>query len=319
MSKVNCIRLAACCFVIPVLFYSASQFNPSYLNEDVQWGAGTPINQHQEYPKRTSVQKGLSKLTPTPQDAGVKVSSKLAGHAESTASTTTQIAYESVMKLQYALDSTDDHLEDPHLFSMGRYLNTFTAYLEAMLSDESIDRQPFHSLRRKFFSWWLPSPDMAYLPWERHNRVKTGIVLTVGKGNFVLAAHCIQTLRTVVNSTLPIEVFYAGDDDLPEAKREEIKAPLLETIDVLDQFNETIVGLRNGGYAMKPFAALASSFERVVLIDADTIFMQRPDNYFDEHAGLNVTGKRSFGPTPSRSVPYELHHIIHHWLLRPSI
>lgn len=142
---------------------------------------------------------------------------------------------------------------------------------------------------------------MTYLPWKPRNRPVTGIVLTVGKGNFVLAAHCVQTLRTVVNSTLPIEVFYAGDDDLPEAKREDLKAPLLETINVLDQFNETIAGLRNSGYAMKPFAALASSFERVILIDADTIFLQRPDAFFDEHAGLNETGKQPCGVFPARS------------------
>ncbi len=299
MSKVNCIRLAACCFIVPVLFYTASQLNPNYPNGAVQWGAGTSIDQHQEYPKRTSSQKGLSKLTQTPHDVGSDVLPKVIEHAKSPVSTPEQIAYESAMKLQYALDSTDDHLDDPHLFSMGRYLNTFTAYLEAMLSDGSIDRQPFHQLRRQIFSWWLPSVDMAYLPWERRDSHKTGIVLTVGKGNFVLAAHCIQTLRTVVNSTLPIEVFYAGDDDLPEAKREEIKAPLLETINVLDQFNETIAGLRNSGYAMKPFAALASSFERVILIDADTIFIQRPDTYFDEHAGLKETGKRSSEVLPS--------------------
>lgn len=45
---------------------------------------------------------------------------------------------------------------------------------------------------------------------------------------------------------------------------------------------------------MKPFAALASSFERVILIDADTIFLQRPDAYFDEHIGLNKTGLHYF-------------------------
>ncbi len=292
MSKANCIRLAACCFVVPVFFYAASQLRTSCPNGDVQC-AGISVDHHQEYSKRTSSQQSLSKLTQTPHISGVKEPSGFALYTKGGDSTATRIAYESAMKLQYALDSTDDRLEDPHLFSMGQYSNTFTTYLKGLLLDESIDRQPFHNLRQQFFSWWLPSADIAYLPWERHDNPTTGIVLTVGKGNFVLAAHCIQTLRTVVNSTLPIEVFYAGDDDLPDVKREEIKAPLLETIDVLDQFNETIAGLRNSGYAMKPFAALASSFERVILIDADTIFLQRPDSYFDEHAGLNKTGEPS--------------------------
>ena len=211
------------------------------------------------------------------------------------------------IQLQYALNSTDADLEEPHLFSMGRYINSFTTYLELLLSDDSLDWEPFHNLRQRFFPWWNPAADMAYLPWASRDKPKTGIVLTVGQGNFMLAAHCIRILHSVLNSTVPIQVFYAGDLDLPEAHREQIKAlhPSLETINILHdqvnetrynetQFNETTVGLRNSGYAMKPFAALASSFERVILVDADAIFLRRPDFYFDEQAGLKETGIHYF-------------------------
>lgn len=88
-------------------------------------------------------------------------------------------------------------------------------------------------------------------------------------------------------------MFYADDDDLPEARRDDIQFlhPWLKTIAILqDQFNGTIAGLKNSEYAMKPFAALASSFDRVILIDADSIFLQSPDAYFEENSDLNKTG-----------------------------
>ena len=46
--------------------------------------------------------------------------------------------------------------------------------------------------------------------------------------------------------------------------------------------------------AMKQFAALASSFEKVILIDTDTIFMQRPDDLFEVNAGLKQMGTLFF-------------------------
>ena len=120
--------------------------------------------------------------------------------------------------------------------------------------------------------------------------------MCIGQGNFVLAAHTIQTLRNVVSSALPIEVAYAGDGDLPETKREELKAlaPNIQTLDLLEYYDESIAGLKASGWAMKPFAALASRFERAILVDADVIFMQRPDSYFDEHPGLKETGTLFF-------------------------
>ena len=70
--------------------------------------------------------------------------------------------------------------------------------------------------------------------------------------------------------------------------------PSLELINILDHYDENVAGLQGGGYAMKPFAALASSFESVIIIDADTIFMQRPDEWFDKDEGLKKTGTLFF-------------------------
>ncbi|CAF9943397.1 MAG: hypothetical protein ALECFALPRED_000290 [Alectoria fallacina] len=206
-----------------------------------------------------------------------------------------QIAHDATIKLQYAMNSsTISRIEGPNLFSMARHISTFARLLEAILADLSIDRRPFLDLRERYFGWWKPS-STTHLPWEAITNT-TGIVLTAGQGNMALAAHAIRTLRNVVNTTLPIQVAYAGDDDLPAHKRRIMRAldPQLELINILDHYDEDVAGLRSGGYAMKPFAALASSFERVIIIDADTIFMQRPDEWFEEHAGLKRTGTLFF-------------------------
>jgi hypothetical protein len=47
-----------------------------------------------------------------------------------------------------------------------------------------------------------------------------GIVISTGRGGFRWAVHQVVTLRAVLNSTLPIEIFYGGDDDLPERYRD---------------------------------------------------------------------------------------------------
>lgn len=206
-----------------------------------------------------------------------------------------QIAHDATTKLQYAMNSsTISKIEGPNLFSMAKHVTTFARLLEAILIDNSIDRRPFLDLRERYFGWWKPS-NTTHLPWEAKSHT-TGIVLTAGQGNMKLAAHAIRTLRNVVKTTLPIQVAYAGDDDLPAHLRKKMRAldPHLELINILDHYDEDVAGLLNGGFAMKPFAALACSFEKVIIIDADTIFMQRPDNWFEEDAGLRRTGTLFF-------------------------
>jgi alpha 1,3-mannosyltransferase len=119
-----------------------------------------------------------------------------------------------------------------------------------------------------------------------------GIVISTGKdGGFRWAVHQIVTLRGVLNSTLPIEVFYGGDQDLPQEFRnfiEKIEADFpdsgsITTVDISQRFPDPdgILGLP-GGWAMRPYAILASSFKNAILADADTIFLQDPRVLLDE-------------------------------------
>ncbi len=111
----------------------------------------------------------------------------------------------------------------------------------------------------------------------------SGIVVPTGLKTLRFAAHLIVCLRTVLNSNLPIQIVYAGDDDLRPSARAQLvsffRYPLPHLpFSISPPFsNESSTQLRNGGWAIKAFAALASPFERTILLDADAVFLQAPE------------------------------------------
>jgi hypothetical protein len=121
-----------------------------------------------------------------------------------------------------------------------------------------------------------------------------GIVIPVGGNSFRYACHLVLSIRNVLHSTLPIQIAYAGDEDLSPTNRE-ILSSLVQDIDFLDVLsvldNESM-GL-DRSWAIKPFAALASKFEQVILIDADAVFLQPPEYLFSQR-GYQETGTLLF-------------------------
>ena len=304
LSKNSSVVIGICCFVFTIAFYSATHLTSlgSFMTE-CSAGAES-IGQYQQYLLSTLQPPSEENAQPDPgvshqetqanEYAGMKPA-KGSMPPSRIFSKAALVAHDATIKLQYALNSSKiSKIEGANLLSMGKHTATFTRLLEAILTDTSITRKPFLDLLDQYFNWWNPSKT-THLPWEAKNHT-TGIVLTAGQGNMLLAAHAIRTLRRVVKSELPIQVAYAGEDDLPGRKRRVMRSldPKLELINILDHYDEEVAGLRGGGYAMKPFAALASSFEKVIIIDADTIFMQRPDDLFEENEGLKRTGTLFF-------------------------
>lgn len=139
-------------------------------------------------------------------------------------------------------------------------------------------RNPLQSLRRSF---------------EPGTR---GIVIPVGQKNFRFACHLIANLRQTLHSSLPIEVAYSGEDDLPRKYRDyfESMGADITTLDVTMAFEQETLKLAGGGWAIKPFALLATKFEQAILLDADAVFFQDPDFIFDNHPGYIETGTLLF-------------------------
>jgi alpha 1,3-mannosyltransferase len=123
-----------------------------------------------------------------------------------------------------------------------------------------------------------------------------GIVIPTGIDTFRYACHLIRGIRDVLHSNLPIQVAYAGDNDLPLEYRETLVSlgDEIETLDVLTAFNAHNLEFSSNGWAIKPFAILASKFQHVLLLDADAVFLQPPEAIFDFHTGYRETGTLLF-------------------------
>lgn len=112
-----------------------------------------------------------------------------------------------------------------------------------------------------------------------------GIVIPTGSKTFRYACHLVVGLRRVFKTTLPIQIVYAGDWDLPEVKRQQMASLAgededggeIEFLNIMDVFDDTTLKLAHGGWAIKAFAALASKFNEVILLDADAVFLQDPE------------------------------------------
>lgn len=178
--------------------------------------------------------------------------------------------------------------------TMANRIMKFAVLAEATITEESVDEGVILSLLGKYFPWWLPGLS-TYLPWDRRLKSDpedTGIVICAGSRNKIYAIHLIRILRDVLQSKLPIEIAYGGDGDLSFTDRHDFIAlgHNIHLVNLADHFNEGVVSLQDGGYAMKPFSMLASRFRRVILADADTIFLRAPDQVFVTEPGLAETG-----------------------------
>lgn len=178
--------------------------------------------------------------------------------------------------------------------TMANRIMKFAVLAEATITEENVDEGVILSLLGKHFPWWLSGPT-TFLPWDRRPKSDlegTGIVICAGSRNKIYAIHLIRILRDVLQSKLPIEIAYGGDGDLSFADRHDFMAlgHDIHLVNLADHFNEAVASLQDGGYAMKPFSMLASRFRRVILADADTIFLRAPDQVFVTEPGLAETG-----------------------------
>lgn len=135
--------------------------------------------------------------------------------------------------------------------------------------------------------------------------ISRGLVLTAGTGQMRMATHLIATLRHYHQFKLPIEVYYYGTDDLPPTRRAFVESigPDIRCIDLKGVFGDPHeqLGLP-GGWAIRPFAMLASHFKEVMLADADAVLLRNPEAFFND-PGYKKTGTlfwkdRAMDPAP---------------------
>lgn len=207
--------------------------------------------------------------------------------------------------LQYRPDAKDARdMDVAHLARQTAVLRDLLRIYEKLPStsresqqEQAAFRHTIETMQQVLYPWITQAKDgnrtyNSFFDLIDSYKQEAGIVISTGKnGGFRWAVHQIVALRAVLNSTLPIEVFYGGEDDLPQKYRNFINALAvafpgsgpIKTVDVTKKFPDPggILGLP-GGWAMRPYAILASSFKTTILADADTIFVQDPRVLLDE-------------------------------------
>ncbi|TKY86399.1 hypothetical protein EX895_004548 [Sporisorium graminicola] len=119
-----------------------------------------------------------------------------------------------------------------------------------------------------------------------------GIVMSLGKKGSVFASQFISIIREKHHNDIPVELYYYGDSDLPPKYRDYLtKAHRnVRCIDLqaLGLFDPELVQLERQGFAIKPFAVLATNFTEVMLADADAIMLEDPNHFFEEPGYLDT-------------------------------
>ncbi|KAF9138838.1 hypothetical protein BGX30_008666 [Mortierella sp. GBA39] len=146
-------------------------------------------------------------------------------------------------------------------------------------------------LEKRLFPWVQYARQSSF---SLHSTFKgRGLVFCAGNNQFEFVVTSIQAVRSRLKSTLPIQVFHMGDGDMSPARQDYLRqmAADVEIIDVTKILDNDY--MRLGGWSIKPFAMLASSFEEVMFVDADAYFLQDPAVLFQD-PGYLATGALFF-------------------------
>jgi hypothetical protein len=132
---------------------------------------------------------------------------------------------------------------------------------------------------------WLNNPKMKI---ENLNDGASGrgYLLSGGDKHMAYLQTTIFTIRNVFQSKLPIEVFFVGSSDLSLANRRklELMGDNIRCRDLTTYYSSSVEGqnlLSVIGWDVKPFSLVVSSFEEVILLDADIGLLQSPEKLFD--------------------------------------
>lgn len=159
-----------------------------------------------------------------------------------------------------------------NLYELGMRLRIIKKFIEIAREEGEL----YDYLKTQIFPWIMQKKLSAF----KANDDK-GIVICTGNEYFKFVVHSIRNIRFVLNSTLPIEIFYIGESDLAPEKRAFLTTlPGVSVRDITTVFDQKILDLK--GWDAKPFAMLAASFSQVLLLDADTVLMQSPNVFFED-------------------------------------
>lgn len=138
---------------------------------------------------------------------------------------------------------------------------------------------------------WIQEAKADCPPYPGKRFSGKGIVMTTGTMKYFTGAYVIlRVIRDIQKSTLPIEVFYSGPEEMDENAIKYFKEafPDVKLINIYDVM-EMPQDVTMKGYQLKVFSILLSSFKEVVWVDSDNVPMMDPAEAF-ELKPYKVTG-----------------------------
>ncbi|CAO3657213.1 unnamed protein product [Mucor hiemalis] len=177
------------------------------------------------------------------------------------------------------------------LATQERVFKALFQYLDPIIAEGKIDVTKdskykevwniYNRLERIIFPWIRPHwKNMFDINFETKGR---GIVMCVGNDQFKHAATSVQAIREILKSDIPIEIVYIDQYDLTKENRDYFNAiDNVKTVELVKRINNAYT--RFGGWALKPYAILASGFKEVILMDADVFMFKKPESFFEDKA-----------------------------------
>ncbi|CAF0916984.1 unnamed protein product [Didymodactylos carnosus] len=121
---------------------------------------------------------------------------------------------------------------------------------------------------------WLNGTSMSNF---RGEKMSKGIVVCMSDKYMKVGLPVLLSLKDVKNN-LPIEIMYYGENDLSVKNRQKL-LQISNVIRLID-LSTIFYNVSLAGFAIKPFAILASTFQHVLLMNSDVYFLQSPAKLF---------------------------------------
>ncbi|KAI7905705.1 mannosyltransferase putative-domain-containing protein [Cokeromyces recurvatus] len=192
----------------------------------------------------------------------------------------------------------------PNFKTLTTQERTFKAlfeYLDPLIAEDGIDVvseryketwQLYNRLEQILFPWIRPYWKNVFEMNKPSNRNSRGIVMCVSDDHLRHARVSIPAIRNILKSDMPIELFYIDESDLSKENRAFFESfPNVTTINISKRINNKYTQFN--GWEIKPYAILASSFEEVLIMDADVFMFKKPETFFEDK-GYEATGALFF-------------------------
>jgi len=117
---------------------------------------------------------------------------------------------------------------------------------------------------------------------------RRGIVICAGGAKYMACAYVNMAVLRASGCMLPIELWHVGEDERPENAAADLQQRFhpLRCVDAAKVLpKEDYDAAREQHYAIKPLAVVHSSFDEVMLLDADNHAVKDPTDMFDTQQG----------------------------------